>query len=107
MIECINYRSHLKGHLLGFADLRIEKWGIDIFGCTLFQKDGRRWINLPGREYLNQEGEKKHLPFLRFKDPEHYRIFMDKAKEAIDKWIEANQAEQPIHQDQYQDELPF
>lgn len=89
MIECTKYKAHPNGHLQGFADFYIDKWGVEINGCSLFMKDGKRWINLPSKEYENGEGEKKFMPLVRFREKEHYGKFMEQAKEAIDKWCAA------------------
>jgi len=95
MIECTKFKSFQKGHLQGFADFYIDKWGVEITGCSLYMKDGRRWLNLPSNEYTNAEGEKKYAPFLRFREKKHWETFMEQAKSALDKWCaENNQPEE-------------
>ncbi len=90
MIECIRFKSHSKGALLGFADFRLPKMGIEIFGCSVHQKNGRRWVNLPSREYENELGEKKYASHVRFIEQAHYNAFGEQALKAIDKWCEEN-----------------
>lgn len=95
MIECTRFKAFQKGYLQGFADISIPKWGVEIQGLSLYMKDGRRWVNLPGNEYTNKEGEKKYAPFLRFTEKDHYIAFVEAAKAAIDKWCSENQQPEP------------
>lgn len=104
-IECINYKPVNKGSLLGYADLFVPKMGLEIFGCSLHQKEGRRWVNLPSKEYTNDMGEKKYAPVVRFREKSHTDAFIKLAKESIEKKC----AEQPKHsQPEFLDEeVPF
>lgn len=91
MIECIRFKSYEKGALQGFADLYVEKWGLELNGCSLYMRDGQRWINLPSKEYKDKEGETKYSPAVRFRDKEHFQAFAEKAKAAIDKFCKESQ----------------
>jgi len=108
-VECIQFRSHESGALKGFANFRVPKMGIELFGCSYFMKDGRRWLSLPSREYVDPEsGEKKYISIMRFIEKEHLDAFCKAALHAIDEWCKANaepQQEQPMHQEH--EELPF
>lgn len=84
-IECLKFQSQQKGSLIGFADFYIAKTGLEIYNCSVYQKDGRRWVNFPSREYTTPDGEKKYLPYLRFRDPNHKEKFGELALKAIDK----------------------
>lgn len=95
MIECTNFRTHQAGSLQGFADLYVQTWGLEIKGCSLFMKEGKRWITFPSREYVNKEGEKKYMPYIRFRNKEHMEAFANQAKEAIDKWCKYNTDNKP------------
>lgn len=98
MIECIRFKSHQKGYLQGFADIYVDKWGIEIPGFTLWMKEGRRWVNPPGVEYEDKEGQKKHRAFFYFRNKEHWVAFQEEVKKAIDKWCAENQeAPQPCN----------
>lgn len=92
---------------MGFADFYIEKWGAEIQGCSVYQKDGARWINLPGSKYTNREGEDKFAPFLRFREKKLYEAFIKQAKDAVDKWIEVNGAGPSYSDEPVQEEIPF
>jgi len=94
-IECVRFRSHEKGFLMGFATLFVEKWGIEIDGFTMWQKEGKRWINMPSNEYTDKEtGEKKYKSVFHFKNKEHFTMFLEAARVAIDEYI-AKMAEVP------------
>jgi hypothetical protein len=88
MVECIRFNSHEKGHLLGFADFYIEKWGIEIPGFTLWMKDGRRWLNAPSTRYTDRDGTEKNRAHIFFRKKEHWDAFCVEAEKAIDDWCE-------------------
>lgn len=90
MIECTRFKSVTKGHLLGFADFWIPKWGVELNGCSLYQKDGKRWLNMPAQEYTNEAGEKKYRAHVYFREKAHMDAFQDQAKRAIDEWCTNN-----------------
>ncbi len=94
MIECIRFKSHVKGSLQGFADFYVEKWGCELTGCSLYMKDGRRWVNLPSKEYQNEQGETKYAPVIRFRKKEHFEAFVNACKKAIDDYC----AKQPVEE---------
>ena len=108
-IECIDFRSHVKGSLQGFANLWIPKMGLEIFGCTLHMKDGKRWLNLPSREYVDKEtGETKYMSVIRFRDKDHHTIFSERAKRAIDEWCVRNaKNEAEVKSGPEEEEVPF
>ena len=84
MIECMKYRAAKKeGCLQGFATLYVEKWGIEIRDCTLYEKDTKMWVNFPSKEYVNKEGKKAFAPLIRFHEKGIMYEFSKQAKEAI------------------------
>lgn len=104
-VECMNYKPVNKGSLLGFADLFVPKMGLEIYGCTLHQKDGRRWVNFPSREFTNDQGEKKYMSIVRFREKTHMNAFTELAKQAIEtKCAEMNGLEGSFVEDE---EVPF
>ena len=104
-IECIRYKPINKGTLLGYVDLHIFKTGLEIYDCSFHQKEGRRWINFPSREYTDEKGEKKYFSVVRFRDKSLMEEFSKAAKEAIEKkCAEQSNSHQP---DFLNEELPF
>lgn len=108
-IECIEYRSHQSGALQGFANFRVPKMGIELFGCGVFMKNGKRWLSLPSREYQDQDsGEKKYISILRFIEKEHNDAFCRAALKALDEYCaQHNQEQPPQEQNTQNEELPF
>lgn len=110
-VECMEFKSHNNGNLLGFANFWIPKMGMEIYGCSLHQKGDQRWVNLPSREYKDKEGMTKYMPVIRFRDKEHYNAFIDACKRAIDEWISVNLPEsqeiKAVEEVYKEDPLPF
>jgi hypothetical protein len=64
-----NPRRIGKGLLIGCVDLELPS-GMIIRGVMLMESAGKRWINLPSKEWTNREGLKRCLPLLEFSTPE-------------------------------------
>lgn len=104
-IECMRFTPVNRGALVGFADIYIAKMDLEIYGCQFCNKNGKRWLSMPQREYM-KDGEKKYLSIVRFKDKSKQDAFAEAAIKAIEKKI----VEQPAPKQDYsnmQEELPF
>lgn len=88
-IECKRYKAINKGTFVGYADLFLPEIGIEIFGCTLHQKDEKRWVNLPSKSFKTNKGVDKFSPIVRFKDPSAFKDFCICAKESIDNFMKS------------------
>ena len=106
-IECLKYKAVNKGSLLGFADFFVPKMGLEVYGCQLFQKDGRRWIQLPQKEYTDNAGEKKYLSIVRFRERNINDAFSKACVDAIEKWCAANQKQDKPSQVDDEEPIPF
>jgi len=73
-IECIKFRPHLSGSLIGWADFKVPKWGIILQGCGVFEKGDKRWVGLPSRAY-QVNGETKYEPIMAFIEEAHAEAF--------------------------------
>jgi hypothetical protein len=51
--------------LVGSFDLEMPS-GLIVRGALLFEKDGRRWVNFPSKEWTKQDGTKGYFPLLEF-----------------------------------------
>ena len=89
MIECVQYKPYKKegSHLIGFADLRIGKWGGVAKDFKVFQKDGRRWVTFASETFKNDEGVVCYCPWFTFDDKAHMQLFSEEAKKAIDLFL--------------------
>jgi hypothetical protein len=96
MIECIRYKPVNKGALLGFADLYIPQFDLEIYGCGVFQKDTHVWITMPSKETINDQGLKQYFSHLRFRDRTRMDSFSHEALQAIRPWMEAPRSNTPI-----------
>jgi len=94
VIECTRFKAYEKGYLKGFADIYIPAWGIEMKGFTLYEKDGKRWVNPPGKEYEDKDGEKKFGSFFFFREKEHYAKFVSQVKDAIEKAMPKEEKEE-------------
>jgi len=86
-IVCTGFKRIDKGLLVGFASVFVPKWGLEIFGISLFEKNGKKWISMPSREYEDKnEGKKKYFPHIKFREKSHAELFEEKVKAAIEKF---------------------
>lgn len=98
MIECI--KVHLikdKGCLIAYVDLYVSGFGMEFLGCSVFSKNGHRWMSLPSREVIDKnDGNKKYFPILKFNKKERQDQFLKEAMESInpmiDKALQSHQA---------------
>jgi len=105
-MEITKYRPINKGYVVGNFGLKIDKWGIIINDCTLFDKNGRRWISFPQRQY-EDKGEKKYAPYMSFIEKAHMTAFTEKVLTILDEYIAKNTMSAPVEKDESQGELPF
>jgi hypothetical protein len=54
-----------KNTLIGSFDLQLPS-GLIVRGAMLFEKNGRRWVNFPAKEWIKQDGTKSYFPLLEF-----------------------------------------
>lgn len=104
MIECLRFKSHESGLLQGFADLYSAKMDMEFFGCSVFMKNGHRWVSLPSIPYTDSDGEKKYSSACRFRNKSNGDAFSDVAIKSIDHWCKNNSEEQ---EQQSNEPLPF
>lgn len=69
MITIANARKINRGALIGFFDVALPS-GMKLNGCTLLEKDGRRWIGLPSKEWVKPDGSKSYVPIVEIPDRE-------------------------------------
>ena len=64
-----NARKVTKGSLFGFFDVHLPS-GMKLNGCTLMQKDNKRWIGFPSKEWVKADGTKSYVPIVEIPDRE-------------------------------------
>jgi hypothetical protein len=85
-IICEKWVARHSNTLRGFADVLLEQTHLKIRDCAIFEKDGRRWVMLPGRPMLDRDGVA-----LRDEDgkPKYARILEFDTREAGDEFSRA------------------
>ena len=107
MFECVRYSPINKSSCLGVATVFIPKWNVELSGVSLHQKEGKRWVNLPAR-VVEENGEKKYYPYVKFRERENKDKFCEKIKDAIDVYIlKQETAEIEKMPEINDDEIPF
>ena len=82
MIECLRFIPVNKHTCLGFADIKVSKWGLLINGISLHSKDGKKWVSLPAKQY-EKDGEKKWMPYFKMENPDHQKELLKQIEIAV------------------------
>jgi hypothetical protein len=86
-IECTEFNSYKNGALVGFANFKLPIMGVEIYGCAVFSKNGKRWVTLPTKEYKDADSqERKFSSVIRFIQKDHLAMFSRRALDALDEW---------------------
>ena len=102
MILVEKYVAVNKGALVGTCNIRVLKWGdLLINDIKIFEKDGKRWIAFPGKEY-ESEGKKKYWSYLQFKDNKLMNAFQEQIFKALEEYMERHQPKE-----ENLEEIPF
>lgn len=83
-IEIIDFRTHRKNTLEGFATIRLTKVGMEIRDMAFHQKNGKRWLQLPAKPYSKPDGSKGWSYIISFYEKDKYNQFQAVALEALD-----------------------
>lgn len=62
MITASDWRAIERNTLRGFLVLRLAPSGLVLRDCSLHEKDGKRWIGLPSKPQLDDEGRQRTAP---------------------------------------------
>ncbi len=60
-----NARVIRKNSLIGSFDLEMPL-GLIVRGVMLHEKNGKRWVNFPSKEWVKPDGAKQYFPLLEF-----------------------------------------
>ena len=73
-----------KGALCAKFNVKMHKWGgVILKELTLFDSNGKRWINLPSRQY-EADGKKKYVSYMEYEDRDMNDKFKATILEALD-----------------------
>ena len=103
MIEILKFEMVNKGSLVARFNVKMHKWGgLVIKDCSLFESNGKKWINLPSRMY-EVDGKKKYAEYIGYED----RGLNDKFKEGILHAAEEMRGRNTGQVKHDSDEIPF
>ena len=113
MIKILKFKSKVSGALQGFADVEISKWGFQIFGISIFESAGKKWVGMPSQKIESKDSDKpSFLPHCRFVERETQDRFNNAVFQALDNWKQANPGWQstpssPQQASLFDEEIPF
>lgn len=90
-IKILRYKPWQQGPVVGFLDIEIPGWHMQIKGLNIVQKEGKRFFNLPSKEFKNDQGETKYASIVKFTDEEVQRRFSNAIGKAFDEYCLAQQ----------------
>lgn len=94
-IKILRYRSYDKPPLVGYCEIVIEAWNLEIRGITIRRnRDDSLWFSFPGYTYEDERKEKKFVPYLNFTNADWKKNFQHNMKEAFNDYIKKNSARQ-------------
>lgn len=81
-----NFKPYKKNTLLAFLSLTLPS-GLTLHGCTLHQKGESRWVSMPAKSYVKNDGETAWAIMVEIPDKDTLREFQALAIEAIDAYL--------------------
>jgi len=88
MIEILKFELLNKGSLVAKFNVKMHKWGgLVIRECTLFENNGKKWVNLPSKAY-ESDGKKKYMSYLFYEEKELDDKFKEMIKQAAEEMKE-------------------
>jgi hypothetical protein len=104
MIKILKYTPYDKPPIQGFIDISIDAWHLEIRGISLVMKDGKRWFNLPSKEYTKEDGSLGYAPIMKFTSSQVADRFKVAMSQVFDEYCKTAAAQA---QPQNSDEVPF
>ncbi len=74
---------------VGYFNILVVRWGMDINSLSLFERDGVYSFTLPSHEYTTKAGETKYAAYFRFRDVKHWEGFQKEVLKAVDKYLDS------------------
>jgi hypothetical protein len=94
-VICTAWRPLDRNTLKGFADLWLRTARLNIRGCAVHEKNGRRWVQLPAKPQLDadrnlvraEDGKVQYAKVMEFDSREVAGRFSEAAMKAIETFI--------------------
>lgn len=95
------YQKIDKGNLNAYVDvLLLDDYDCEINGIRIVNsRDGKKFVSMPQREYVNEEGEKKYSPIIFVKNK---KAFDERLFKEIDRFLKS----EPEQANSF-DDMPF
>lgn len=92
-IRVVKYEARKKNTLGAIVSLSLPS-GLLLHDCSVHEgKNGRRWIGLPAKPFMNNDGGVGWTPLVEIPDPQRRECFYLQALAAIDEYVSANTGE--------------
>jgi hypothetical protein len=85
-ITASNYKAIGKNSLVASVDIETAS-GYIFRGVLFHRRDGKRWVQVPSREYPKQDGTRGFVPVVEFVTTEKWQAFNAACLAAIDKLV--------------------
>ena len=98
-MEIINYKPVNKGAFQGSFSfkMKVGEFMWVVHNCQLMMSNGRRWINLPQKEYTDTAGQKKWFSLNQVEGDGAMQRLTDALIKQLDAYIAKNsESQQPI-----------
>jgi hypothetical protein len=88
------WRECKKGDSLqAFLTLTLPS-GMTLHDCTYHKRaDGARWVGLPAKQYTKHDGTAGWFRLVDFTDKDAHARFQKQAREAVDRYLDQNDAD--------------
>lgn len=90
MIEVQNIEKIGKGSLMAKCEVYIKPWDLILKEVKIFQKGTSRWVSMPSRDYIDNEGNTKYMELIDFGSPSTRQRFKDQVEKAIKDYLKEN-----------------
>lgn len=107
MLEVLNINPIQKGTLLATCDVHIKPWKMTLCDIKIFEKGANRWIGLPSKEKIDDNGEKKYVELVHFDNDGVKTRFRNQIMGAIDQFLAINPEMKVPNIINPDDEVPF
>jgi DNA-binding cell septation regulator SpoVG len=81
--KILNFKVFEKNTLKAFFDVQMGS-GMIVRECSLHERDGARWVNLPSRKFTGKDGEPAYAKLVEFVSREVADAFRDRVIQTID-----------------------
>lgn len=96
-VICTKWTPKNSGFLVGYANIKIVPYDLEIYGCKVFEKNGMKWINFPDREGIDPDTkERKYYQIISIKSREISDSFKTQCLKAIENYKPENENQLPF-----------